>query len=66
MSSKYPIDLKPCPFCGEQPVLRRAVVHRRVIECQNPKCSVQPGTHPVDEDLQAVSAWNTRKEESKP
>ena len=66
MSSKYPIDLKPCPFCGETPALLPVGRYSWAIECQNPKCSVQPGTHPVDEDLQAVSAWNTRKEESKP
>ena len=65
MSSKYPIDLKPCPFCGEAPALLRGGFSSFTVACMNPKCPVKPETDWEIGDSQAAQSWNTRKE-SKP
>ncbi len=54
-------ELKPCPWCGKQPVLYKNSAGFVVVECANLECqvvcSVTESTKP-----NAIAAWNTRKE----
>ena len=40
-------NIKPCPFCGEQPVLQKVPItgyfgcFQYIIECENPECGCQ-------------------------
>lgn len=54
-------ELKPCPFCGEQPIgffdKSRFVA---VIKCTYWDCAVQPMTKQYSTVEQAIDAWNKR------
>lgn len=54
-------DLKPCPFCGEKPLVG-CLGGATVIRCSNPRCGVNLY---VLEWLRekAVATWNRRHEE---
>lgn len=49
--------LKPCPFCGEEP----SHPLRGLIHCEGESCPISPYVD-VDDDVQAIKAWNTRAE----
>lgn len=53
--------LKPCPFCGEMPVVRKDEKKKLVtIKCENPECTAWYAVVvAVDEDT-AFLKWNTR------
>lgn len=55
-------SLKPCPFCGEYPIIRKLGYDEEwVIECTNPKCAIRPETlSSFDEPEKAIAAWNER------
>ena len=51
--------LKPCPFCGEQPVIENHGQYSVV--CDSEKCTVAPMTADgYRTKLAAIKAWNTR------
>lgn len=60
-------ELKPCPFCGKQPILYY-LLGKASIDCVNEKCKIKPSTwlhistNKVDE---LVKVWNTRVEKRK-
>lgn len=52
--------LKPCPFCGEPPIISERE-EGYFIECGNTHCLVRPDTYQLDAmKAEAVEAWNTR------
>lgn len=58
-------QLKPCPFCGGEAVLRHensemGRTHR--IYCLNEDCPIEPRTHWYWREEQAIEAWNRRVE----
>ncbi len=59
------MDLKPCPFCGSQPVAvnDESTVFRRVcfVYCINPLCGVDVKAS-GDTLENAAAAWNRRAE----
>ena len=58
---KTNIKLKPCPFCGSQPVLchwhEKWRGDQYEVECRNVECPVFDCHDEADE---AAEAWNTR------
>ncbi len=58
--------LKPCPFCGgeaklqELKMLDGTIIY--YIICRNNSCKVQPMTHEMNTDYEAINAWNNRPE----
>jgi Lar family restriction alleviation protein len=55
--------LKPCPFCGNKPELRRTETSKRwYVECAHMNCAVSPkATTDQDTKEYAIEAWNKRK-----
>lgn len=71
-------NLKPCPFCGEQPVLQKVPIRgysgcfHYIVECENPECrcniklSKNDTIYNSDKDARqnAINAWNRRVDKS--
>jgi Lar family restriction alleviation protein len=60
-------ELKPCPFCGEQPVVdwrmgKEKYIPLFQIRCENNDCTTQPETWYFKSEAEAIQAWNRRKE----
>lgn len=57
-------ELKPCPFCGEIPLLFEygGTVD---ISCQNDDCPCRPSTQEYLRKEYAIKAWNRRAEDGK-
>ena len=55
-----PVELLPCPFCGEQPFTLGSGEGQRglMIECATPGC-VQPHVSYYEHEA-SIAAWNTR------
>lgn len=66
------MKIKPCPFCGGKGHKRtievtehspERIVKRRMVECRNPLCFIQPGTwlyvNTTDFNV-AIKKWNKR------
>lgn len=58
------VELKPCPFCGSQAVLRttawdeKDILRRYWAKCSNDDCGITTkAVHPPD---MAMKAWNDR------
>ena len=51
-------ELKPCPFCGRKPELRRDDAGCSYIVCANDNCYVRTDGHLNDNA--AIKAWNKR------
>ncbi len=59
MSAKISGRLKPCPFCGSQPVIVSGGEDYNIPEC--PDCgAVLPAQLGKDSEAKAIAAWNTR------
>ena len=54
-------ELKPCPFCGKEPVRSHPQPSEFIIQCGNPECRVR--VYAVDNFDLPVESWNTRAEE---
>ena len=74
-SLRYPLSgLKPCPFCGEAPIVQRDVRYPRPrrtakqaweIICDNPECIIfDADTRYFLRCSDAIAAWNTRASEA--
>jgi Lar family restriction alleviation protein len=55
-------SLKPCPFCGGKPIIRRGVEGWFYVTCLDPGCSVVLHTCIRYTEKEAVDVWNTRAE----
>ena len=57
-------ELKPCPFCGETPMLRlddiKVMGTGHYVECMNEDCVVNVCTRRFDTQDEAIGAWNHR------
>lgn len=58
-------ELKPCPFCGEQPNThswqwRGKRMYK--VYCEKLACLIRPSTNGFDTLWEAAEAWNTRYE----
>lgn len=58
-------NAKPCPFCGDQPILEYVLTDWTgtkgwEVGCQNIYCMFQPRTD-WDDPHEAVDMWNDRK-----
>ena len=57
-------ELKPCPFCGVQPI----IVHEfgfTLVKCNNFECWIVPSTSHYTDKETAFEAWNRRAEDGK-
>ena len=61
-----PNELKPCPFCGEQPKASYSVWCGHVVRCVNRFCFVRPQTRvffeTIGKDTVGVM-WNRRQDD---
>ena len=53
-------ELKPCPFCGEEPNVFSFNDGRFIVECSNSDCDVYPYTSIHHDKADAIAAWNQR------
>lgn len=55
------MKLKPCPFCGKDPVSKSLCSGAEwIVKCTNPKCSFSVKTYPRETEQNAIKLWNTR------
>lgn len=52
-------ELKPCPFCGDVPMLDKGHGYYRVM-CNNRECWILPKTDIYTKEETAYDAWNER------
>lgn len=58
------MKLKPCPFCGKTPVIKKSFgTNRLSVECENPSCDVSVQSDIRSTEDEAIGIWNTRAEE---
>lgn len=55
-------ELKPCPFCGTEPIIIREYGMTQV-KCNNFECWILPGTSRYTNEEIAFNAWNERAED---
>ena len=58
-------ELKPCPFCGEMPIIHGEESGDYYIECINVGCACLPTSCFYETKEQAIEAWNRREGEQK-
>jgi hypothetical protein len=51
--------LKPCPFCGAEPIIIREYDMTKV-KCDNFECWILPATSYYTNEENAFEAWNER------
>ena len=56
--------LKPCPYCGAEPVLSQDYFGRYDVRCLNTCCEISPSTRVHDKAEDAAASWNRRAEVS--
>lgn len=54
------VELKPCPFCGAEPVLSPDYFGRYDVRCLNTGCEIMPSTRVYDKPEDAAASWNRR------
>ena len=54
------VELKPCPFCGAEPVLSQDYFGRYDVRCLNTGCEIMPSTRVYDKAEDAAASWNRR------
>lgn len=57
------VELKPCPFCGAEPVLSPDYFGRYDVRCLNADCKIMPATSVYLTPEDAAEVWNRRAEE---
>lgn len=62
MKATEVMQMKKCPFCGGEAVLKKDLYGMRYVKCDTHKnkCTVYPSTPPFKTDEEAIAAWNTR------
>lgn len=58
----FAFELKPCPFCGQPPVVETGNNYTRV-KCNNFECWILPKTDIYTDAETAYEAWNCRAED---
>ena len=59
------MKLKPCPFCGEIPVIKKSFGESKLyVECENPSCNVLVQSDNCLIKDEAINIWNTRAYEN--
>lgn len=54
-------EIKPCPFCGVVPELKKDEDGRYDIQCENPECKLQVFLDRFySVKREAIEAWNRR------
>ena len=60
-------DLKPCPFCGGEAIIREHHINPDyperalyTVKCWEPSCYVMPETDLLETKARAVEVWNRR------
>lgn len=54
-------ELKSCPFCGGEAVLKKASLRDvAYVRCNNNQCALFCGTIGKNTEEEAIKAWNTR------
>ena len=54
-------ELKPCPFCGSTPMLRRGKTDEWYhVECGNRECPIYVETRRFYTQEEAIEVWNRR------
>jgi hypothetical protein len=56
-------DVRPCPFCGEIPLISKDEGFPPLLECKSDKCLVQPiasGRFSDDTIEELIADWNVR------
>jgi len=56
-------ELKPCPFCGGKPLLRKTSMGI-FIQCLSEGCTTKPSTVQIDSSKDVIKYWNTRYEDT--
>ena len=56
------VRLKPCPFCGAEPILGTDLYGRYDVRCLNVRCAVRPSTPVYETPIEASYMWNRRAE----
>ena len=56
-------ELKPCPFCGMEPVLSHDYFGRYDVRCLNTGCEIMPSTRVYDKAKDAAASWNRRADQ---
>ena len=58
------IKLKPCPFCGAEPIVVDDNANKNrpqhLIRCKNISCTIRPKTDWYADKSEVVKHWNTR------
>lgn len=56
------LKLRNCPFCGESPTItfKDGKINKWIIQCNNPKCRIQPMTDYHRCKSVVVREWNMR------
>jgi hypothetical protein len=52
-------EIKPCPWCGEEPRVDR-FYDMYLVTCMNYVCPVMPHTKPTCTEGRAIYVWNRR------
>ena len=63
MKANKKSNLKPCPFCGKQPIIEQwySGEINYMVKCNNPDCPVPENGYPSGRDLKEVKDdWNRR------
>ena len=54
-------ELKPCPFCGKKPKIKKAVYGGIYVTCTNIDCYAVVSTRMEYSRYAAIAAWNRRE-----
>ena len=56
--------LKPCPWCGQEPVITK-IEGQTSVRCESQHCNILPTSMWSDGELEVFEQWNTRAVDTK-